>query len=78
MEKKNVHNGTVEGSVFDFEKVLVGKNTYEKINVYCESAGNARLKIANYCSNVLEVEFILGEEDSVHTVSTFLFKNRFM
>lgn len=75
--EKNPHNQTVMGSVFDLEKVTVGKNTYGIINMYCESSESVQLKIGSYCSIAPEVEFLLGEEHMTHTVSTFPFKNRF-
>ena len=76
--RKNLNNRTVMGSVFDVGKVTVGKNTYGILNIYCESSENVRLEIGSYCSIAPEVEFLLGEEHTVHTISTFPFKNHLL
>lgn len=73
--KRNPHNKTVAGSVFDLNKVSVGKNTYGIINMYCESNEPVQLKIGRYVSIAPEVEFLLGEEHTIHTISTYPFKN---
>ena len=74
---RNSHNQTVAGSVFDLDKVTVGKNTYGIINMYCESGAPVHLEIGNYVSIAPEVEFLLGEEHTIHTISTYPFKNHF-
>ena len=76
--KRNRHNKTVVGSSFDLDKVEVGKRTYGIINMYCESNENVKLQIGNYCSIAPEVEFLLGEEHNIHTISTYPFKNLFV
>ena len=72
--KHNQHNATVPVNIFRFEKVSVGKKTYGALNVTDFSPANTMLKIGNYCSISPGVQFLLGGEHQINSISTFPFK----
>ena len=70
----NKHNFTTKGNNFDHDSVIVGKNTYGKINLINFSNDDNKLIIGNYCSIANNVEFVLGGEHEINTISTYPFK----
>lgn len=72
--KKNQHNYTVANSIFDVNKVQVGKETYGLLNVYTYENQQEHLTIGNYCCIANEVTFILGGEHHPQFPSNYLFK----
>lgn len=73
-KKYNKHNNTMPGNYFDIAKVHIGKYTYGTIYVVDYTAYDVKLEIGSYCSISAGVQFILGGEHNVNTVSTFPFK----
>jgi acetyltransferase-like isoleucine patch superfamily enzyme len=72
--KLNSHNETYPTNLFRLEKVSVGKKTYGVLNVTDFSPLDTKLKIGNYCSISPGVQFLLGGEHQVDSISTFPFK----
>lgn len=72
--KKNKYNNTKMNSVFPFENVIIGKETYGNLNVKIYNK-NAILKIGNYCSIADRVQFLLGGEHNYKRISTFPFQS---
>lgn len=58
--KHNRHNYTIANSLFDEEKVTVGKKTYGELNVNLGTNPNRTVKIGNFCSIAPKVEFIIN------------------
>lgn len=80
-KKKNSHNRTSIGSIsnrqtIDFIKnggVLVGKNTYGKLNIHYSCGKDEKLLIGNNCSISGSCHFLLGGEHKYTCISTFPF-----
>ncbi len=72
--KLNMHNLTSIKNFCDISKVCVGKMTYGELNVVDWSPEDKKLYIGNYCSIATGVQFILGGEHKLHTISTYPFK----
>jgi acetyltransferase-like isoleucine patch superfamily enzyme len=70
----NSHNETSPGCIFRLEKVAVGKKTYGALNVTDFSPLDTKLRIGSYCSISSGVQFLLGGEHQVNSISTFPFK----
>jgi acetyltransferase-like isoleucine patch superfamily enzyme len=60
--------------MFRIEKVIVGKKTYGILNVVDFSPLNNKLKIGSYCSISPGVQFLLGGEHQINSISTYPFK----
>lgn len=75
--KRNKHNRTGVGTVFDFDLVSVGKATYGTLKVFAVTKGS-RLKIGSFCSIAPEVIFLLSTDHKVDTISTYPFKAMYM
>lgn len=71
--KRNPHNQTNAGRIFDMECVSVGKRTYGDINALTFDR-RTKLKIGHYCSIGPKVAFIVSAEHKVSTISSFPFK----
>jgi acetyltransferase-like isoleucine patch superfamily enzyme len=69
-KKKNIHNHTQVSSIFPITSVSVGKHTYGMLNVHYPIQ---QLTIGNYVSIGPDVQFLLGGNHQMHTVSTFPF-----
>ncbi len=69
--KKNKHNFTIAGEVFNINKVVVGNGTYGKLNVQCYGNSKEKLVIGNYCSISDNVNFILGGNHPYDIVTTY-------
>jgi acetyltransferase-like isoleucine patch superfamily enzyme len=72
--KKNRHNETRAFNVFRLNKVIVGKKTYGSLQVIDFSLLDVKLKIGSYCSISPGVQFLLGGEHQINSISTFPFK----
>lgn len=71
--KKNKHNFTSAGNVFDLNNVEVGVNTYGTLNVIAPNSD--KIKIGNYVSIAEDVRFVLGSHD-YKRISTYPFQSR--
>lgn len=75
--KKNKHNFTLLGKyLFNFEKVVVGKEVYGELNVKQFEKVNNSLRIGSYCSIAPEVIFLMDGEHKHSLISTYPFKAR--
>lgn len=72
--KLNRHNHTQIVSFCDLSKVVVGKKTYGGINVIDFSPTDTKLYIGSYCSIAPGVQFLLGGEHQIKSISTYPFK----
>jgi acetyltransferase-like isoleucine patch superfamily enzyme len=72
--KLNAHNETIPINFFDIEKVVIGKKTYGELNITNWSPFDVKLKIGNYCSISPGVQFLLGGEHQINSISTYPFK----
>jgi acetyltransferase-like isoleucine patch superfamily enzyme len=72
--RKNRHNETNPANMFRIEKVTVGKKTYGALNVTDFSPLDTKLKIGSYCSISPGVQFLLGGEHQIDSISTYPFK----
>lgn len=72
--KNNRHNNTYIDRITFPECVIVGKNTYGKINV-AMSNKKYKLMIGHYCSIAGDVAFILSSDHHIDHISTFPFKD---
>ncbi len=70
----NTHNMTTPDTVFDMQKVHVGKGTYARLNVHSYGSENELLEIGNYCSIAENVHFILGGGHDYQRFSTYPFQ----
>lgn len=74
--KINSHNHTIIKNFCDLSKVIIGKKTYGEINVTDWSPLDTKLKIGSYCSIAPGVQFLLGGEHQIKSISTYPFKVR--
>jgi acetyltransferase-like isoleucine patch superfamily enzyme len=58
----------------DLSKVVVGKKTYGEIHVTDYSPADTKLYIGSYCSIASGVQFLLGGEHQLYSISTYPFK----
>jgi acetyltransferase-like isoleucine patch superfamily enzyme len=72
--RKNRHNETIPANMFRIGRVIVGKKTYGVLNVTDFSPLNTKLKIGNYCSISPGVQFLLGGEHQIDSISAYPFK----
>jgi acetyltransferase-like isoleucine patch superfamily enzyme len=70
----NSDNETIPATMFRIDRVSVGKKTYGALNVIDFSPLNTMLKIGNYCSISPGVQFLLGGEHQIDSISTYPFK----
>lgn len=81
-KKNNSHNRTSIGKItninlYEFIKtgrVLIGKNTYGRINIDYSGEKNEKLIIGSYCSISNKANFLLGGEHTYTNLSTYPFK----
>ena len=71
---KNSHNETFLCNVCDMNRIEVGKKTYGALNVTDFSPEPTKLRIGSYCSIAPGVQFLLGGEHQVKSISTYPFK----
>ncbi len=72
--KLNNHNETQIMNFCDLSKVTVGKKTYGGLNVTDWSPADTKLRIGSYCSIAPGVQFLLGGEHQLRSISTYPFK----
>lgn len=72
-KKRNRHNETVPGNVFDIDLAKVGRHTYGRISVLAFN-DESRLKIGHFCSIAPNVTFILSADHYTDRISTYPFK----
>ncbi len=71
--KLNGHNFTTMKNDFRVSKVSVGKATYGDLYVIDYSDSQTNLTIGSYCSIAPGVQFLLGGEHNLDTISTYPF-----
>lgn len=71
---RNRHNLVSMVNMCDMSHVRVGRKSYGAISVIDFSPANEKLIIGNYCSIAPGVQFLLGGEHNLDTVSTYPFK----
>ena len=76
--KRNAHNETFMGRVFDINKVTVGNYTYGILNCYTWGKEEEHLSIGHYCSIADDVVFLLGGNHNYRGITTFPCKVKFM
>lgn len=72
--KLNSHNKTVIMNYCDLSKVIIGKKTYGEIHITDWSPIETNLHIGSYCSIAPGVQFLLGGEHQINSISTYPFK----
>ncbi|MDE5580431.1 MAG: CatB-related O-acetyltransferase [Treponemataceae bacterium] len=72
--KLNAHNYTHIKNFCDLSKVVIGRKTYGEIYISDHSELDTKLIIGSYCSIAPGVQFLLGGEHNINTVSTYPFK----
>lgn len=70
---RNKHNRTYPESLFNIDRVCVGKGTYGPIRAISYECKDSELKIGNYCSIGGETLFLLGGEHNYNSFSTYPF-----
>ena len=70
----NRHNETRINNICDLSRVVVGKKTYGLISVIDYSPADTKLYIGSYCSIAPGVQFLLGGEHQLYSISTYPFK----
>lgn len=77
-KKKNSHNFTTIATCFDIERVIVGKETYGRINVKTYNKDkDIILKIGDFCSIADNVNFVCGGNHHSDTFFTYPFERKF-
>ncbi len=72
--KLNSHNKTIIMNYCDLSKIVIGKKTYGEIHITDYSPFDTKLKIGSYCSIAPNVQFLLGGEHQINSISTYPFK----
>lgn len=72
--KLNSHNKTIIMNYCDFSKIVIGKKTYGEIHITDWSFLDTKLRIGSYCSIAPNVQFLLGGEHQINSISTYPFK----
>lgn len=72
--KLNSNNSLSIKDFCDINKIIAGKKSYGTISIQDSSESDTKLFIGNYCSIADNVEFILGGEHNIDTISTYPFK----
>ncbi len=72
--KLNKHNETQIMNFCDLSKIIIGKKTYGEINITDWSPSDTKLIIGSYCSIAPGVQFLLGGEHQLKSISTYPFK----
>lgn len=75
--KRNPHNETTPKTIFDMDKVSVGKGTYGELLVRSFGNKKEKLNIGHYCSIASNVVFHLSGEHDYTCLSTYPFRNKF-
>lgn len=72
--KLNSHNRTIIMNYCDLSKIVIGKKTYGEIHITDWSFLDTKLRIGSYCSIAPNVQFLLGGEHQINSISTYPFK----
>ena len=72
--KANRHNDLYLSAKCDIKKIVAGKKSYGTLNVIDWSPSDTKLYIGSYCSISPGVQFLLGGEHTLSTISTYPFK----
>ena len=72
--KLNSHNRTIIMNYCDLSKIVIGKKTYGEIHITDWSFLDTKLQIGSYCSIAPNVQFLLGGEHQINSISTYPFK----
>lgn len=72
-KKRNTSNETAPNNLFEIENVVVGTNTYGRIEALTYNYEN-KLIIGNYCSIGPKVAFMVSADHYSNHISTFPFK----
>ena len=72
--KLNSHNKTIIMNYCDLSKIVIGKKSYGEIHITDYSPFDTKLKIGSYCSIAPNVQFLLGGEHQINSISTYPFK----
>ena len=72
--KLNSHNGLGLSTNCDLTKIVAGKKSYGEINIIDWSPADTKLYIGSYCSIAPGVQFLLGGEHTLKSISTYPFK----
>lgn len=59
-KKRNKHNYTIAGSIFNPDQVTVGNKTYGVLNINLGTNPKRNIKIGNYCSIAPNVSFVIN------------------
>lgn len=73
------HNGHNEVQLMNFcdpSKITVGKKTYGQLRVQDSSTQDVKLSIGNYCAIGPGVQFLLGTEHRMNTITMYPFKEK--
>ncbi|MGF7109371.1 CatB-related O-acetyltransferase [Treponema pedis] len=70
----NLHNETYISNFCNISRISVGKKTYGALNVIDYTPQSVKLIIGSYCSIASGVQFLLGGEHQISSISTFPFK----
>lgn len=73
-KKINTENKTYPGTLFDQNRVEVGKYTYGQLNIRMYGTTDSKLFIGKFCSIADNTYFLLDGEHNFHCVSTYPFK----
>lgn len=77
-KRKNVHNMTYPGNLFDMNKISVGNFTYGQLNVFDSGIDGEGLEIGNFCSIASTAKFLLAGEHDISKISTYPFKQKLL
>lgn len=72
--KHNAHNETYIANFCDISRINVGKKTYGTLHVVDFTPEDVKLVIGSYCSIAGGVQFLLGGEHQINSISTYPFK----
>lgn len=70
----NAHNETYIANFCDISRINVGKKTYGTLHVVDFTPEDVKLVIGSYCSIAGGVQFLLGGEHQINSISTYPFK----
>lgn len=73
-KKTNIENKTYPGTLFDQNRVEIGKYTYGQLNIRMYGTTDSRLSIGKFCSIADNTYFLLDGEHSICCASTYPFR----
>lgn len=72
--EQNKHNFVKIKNICNIEHISIGRMSYGSINLIDFSQANSKLIIGSYCSIAGGVQFLLGGEHNLESISTYPFK----